>query len=80
MAGEGFRPDLYHRLATISLWLPPRRERGGDGLQLAGEFLARACGDYGWPQADAGGAGRDAGTPGPATSGSWPTRWSAWRC
>ena len=50
MAAEGFRPDLYHRLATISLWLPPLRERGGDVLQLAGEFLARACGDYGRPQ------------------------------
>ena len=40
----------YHRLATISLWLPPLRGRGGDVLQLAGEFLARACGDYGRPQ------------------------------
>jgi transcriptional regulator with AAA-type ATPase domain len=47
MAGDGFRPDLYHRLATISLWLPPLRERGGDVMQLATEFLARACGDYG---------------------------------
>jgi transposase-like protein len=47
---DGFRPDLYHRLATISLWLPPLRERGGDVLQLAAEFLARACGDYGRPQ------------------------------
>ena len=50
MAAEDFRPDLYHRLATISLWLPPLRERGGDVLQLAGEFLARACGDYGRPR------------------------------
>jgi transposase-like protein len=50
MAVDGFRPDLYHRLATISLWLPPLRERGGDVLQLAAEFLARACGDYGRPQ------------------------------
>ena len=38
------------RLATISLWLPPLRGRGGDVLQLAGAFLARACGDYGRPQ------------------------------
>ena len=50
MAAEDFRPDLYHRLATISLRLPPLRERGGDVLQLAGELLARACGDYGRPQ------------------------------
>ena len=50
MAADGFRPDLYHRLATISLWLPPLRERGNDVLQLAREFLARACADYGRPQ------------------------------
>src|SRR5262245_26727840 len=50
MAAERFRPDLYHRLATISLWLPPLRERGGDVAQLAGVFLARACSDYGRPQ------------------------------
>ena len=50
MGTEDFRPDLYHRLATISLRMPPLRERGGDALQLAGLFLARACGDYGRPQ------------------------------
>jgi len=44
---RGFREELYHRLAVVTLHLPALRERGQDILTLAEHFLAQTCREYG---------------------------------
>ena len=44
-----FREDLYHRIAVVTLVLPPLRDRGDDAAVLAEHFLAKSCEEYGLP-------------------------------
>jgi len=49
IASQRFREDLYYRLAVFPVVLPPLREREGDVLVLAEEFLRRFSTRHGRP-------------------------------
>ena len=40
---NGFRKDLYYRVNSARIMLPPLRERGGDIILLAEKFIDKAC-------------------------------------
>jgi transcriptional regulator with AAA-type ATPase domain/tetratricopeptide (TPR) repeat protein len=58
--GGRFRQDLYHRLAVMTLALPPLRARGDDVILLAERFLQRVSGEYGLPRKSLGDSARSA--------------------
>jgi transcriptional regulator with PAS, ATPase and Fis domain len=38
---RGFRPDLFYRLATLTVSIPPLRERSGDIIPLVRHFISK---------------------------------------
>ncbi len=42
-----FREDLFYRISVFPVEVPPLRERGGDVIQLAQDFLDQTCKDFG---------------------------------
>jgi DNA-binding NtrC family response regulator len=49
IADGGFRADLYFRIKTLTIEIPPLRARGADIPQLARHFLDRVTRQYGLP-------------------------------
>jgi DNA-binding NtrC family response regulator len=64
---EKFREDLYYRISTIALVVPPLRERGSDIVLLARRIVERIAADMGRPGARLSGAAEQA-----LTTRSWP--------
>lgn len=52
VAEGGFRRDLYYRINTIPLLVPPLRDRGEDIVILARSLLAGIAADLGRPRVD----------------------------
>jgi two-component system NtrC family response regulator len=50
VADGGFREDLFYRINTVPIAIPPLREREGDIALLAGHFLAAVCEREGVPR------------------------------
>jgi two-component system C4-dicarboxylate transport response regulator DctD len=48
----GFRADLYYRISTVSIQLPPLREHPSDIPSLLGLFVRQACARYDRPVPD----------------------------
>jgi len=68
LAAEGsFRSDLYYRISTLPLHVPPLRERGHDVVLLARLLLARVAADLGRP-----GASLTPGAEGVLEQHHWP--------
>ena len=51
VAEKSFREDLYFRISTVPLTIPPLRDRGNDVLLLAEHFLEKFSREFGKPGA-----------------------------
>jgi DNA-binding NtrC family response regulator len=54
-----FRSDLYYRISTVPIVIPPLRDRGDDIPLIAREILTRITSDMGRPQVELAGSAAD---------------------